>query len=222
MANVYIGQNYFDIEPGTGTPFEAHCPVHGSFTAWVPLNLAGSYVSMSQNIAPCPKCKIAAPIEDGFFDFAEKAFETLKPAGLTRQQVRRYALKASKASSLDDLIFQSRFINEALSEITKEAKQQPNPRSAVQSVTEIAKMILLVFGSAAAFGAGLITFDDVWDRYQKGEFFENHIEDDESTQKSPPSRLDDIEDRLNPDARKKTEDQHDSQKPWGDSSSEEI
>ncbi|WP_134012626.1 hypothetical protein [Litoreibacter halocynthiae] len=131
---------------------------------------------MSNTTHSCQKCGQLLRVKDAYYEFRERVVETLSQAKITRQQARRFALKADKYTDISTLEFQSQFINPAFAELTRAAKSEKDTKTAIEIIKDVAKICVLIAGTAAAVGGGLITADDVWDRYQKDELFEPHPE----------------------------------------------
>lgn len=69
--------------------------------------------------------------------------------------------------SISELEFQSQFINHRLTDVTRLAKAEKDPWSAVKKAAAIALFM-------AGMAGGLVAADEIWDKYHRGELFEQH------------------------------------------------
>jgi hypothetical protein len=213
MTQVYFANNFFSGNFG-GPQFEAVCgSCQRVFQTGLPVSFSGdSNLSLQDNVTICPACSSPAKLESGTFEFIEATVETLKGANLTRQQIRRFSHKLAKTDDLRNLEFASRFINPALAKATNAAIQQEDANNAIEVVRKVAKICFLVTSAALALGAGVITADDIRDRYMAGELFE----------KFPETDSDNIEENFDEETNQERQDQGSDKPPWGDKGATEV
>lgn len=170
-----FGNNVFHNTIG-GTELPAIC-VDCLKTTTVPLGhtFRGTSPVLSKgNIALCPHCGSIAQILDGTYEFANDVVEELSKAKFRRQQLRRFDLKRRKSKSIDELARQSNSIDPAFTKLTLSAKKQSDPQAALKTIVAIGKCILATSVTAASLAGGIIAADEISDRFQKKELFENH------------------------------------------------
>jgi hypothetical protein len=122
---------------------------------------------LSRTQFACPTCRRKVYVQNASYEFKRKVIDKLSDAQLSRQQARRFARKVNKTKDLDNLEFESQFINPHLAEITRLAKNEKDPISAIKTAAEIAIFLVTMMG-------GVYTADELWDKYHKGELFERH------------------------------------------------
>ncbi|WP_298843275.1 hypothetical protein [uncultured Roseobacter sp.] len=123
---------------------------------------------MHGNAASCPKCGSLAALEDGRYDFRKQALRILAEADITKKQAKQFTRKIEKAANLNSLPKSVAPINPALEQVAELAIQQNNPRLALSQIGHI------LFFIAGAAVSNIVNADELWDRYWKGELFENH------------------------------------------------
>lgn len=162
-----------DIRGASGTRLPARCAYCGPTEISVPFTGMSSLI-LADTSHECLKCGRQIRVDSAFYQFFSQTVDILKDAKLTRQQVRRFERATKKDPEASILVETAGRINPQLAEATKLAQKQPNPKSAIATIIAISKIVLALGSSITAFGAGVITADEVWDRWNKGELFENH------------------------------------------------
>lgn len=141
MADIILNNNYFDVPAGEGTPIQATCPIHGSFTAWIPFDLKGHKGYLKSNVVPCPQCKSPSLLSEGLFDFTEEVVKDLYGVQLSRQVKRRFAREVKSARTKEQAIFKAAQIHPALSESVKKATTRPDWKNNLMIVAAIVTIL---------------------------------------------------------------------------------
>lgn len=151
-----------------GMWYPINCERCGPSASSVPVSGVDT-LSLQDLRVTCVKCNQPVYVLRADYDFQRVAFNLLFDAGITRQQARQFKRLVDKEHDLDWIVRRSALIDPRLEQVTKIAKKEPNPRSALRKLVHIAAYI----ASFAIATQQIITgADDLWDRYRDSELFE--------------------------------------------------
>lgn len=157
MAEIYIsGTSFTGFGPGHGSPIQANCPVHGSFTGYLPFDLRGSRGSIDRSAITCPKCGRPGLLPQLSFDFTKEVVYDLFGVSLSRPQRRRFERLAKEAKSPEDAREKADRIHPRLARAVAKTKGTPDWRAALQN---IANIITILVGLPAAIATADLAVD---------------------------------------------------------------
>ena len=180
-GNGQVGPKVFAVCPSCGFCFQQ--TLHFGMPIGMEVELEGVTVE-------CPRCFKSVPIENGRYEFNAKALKLLIEAKLTKKQVKRFSRQVEKAANLNSIPLNAATINPLLEVAATMALREPNPKSALKQIVEIATLVTMI-------GGGVVTADILWDRLHNGELFELHSlneipevkpDSDQNTDEKAPDR----------------------------------
>lgn len=151
------------MNDGTWIPID--CNNCGASAASVPFVVPDRLVLEDMNVT-CVRCQQSVHITRAEYEFQRIAINLLYDAGITRQQARRFKRLVEKSDNTDHIVEKSELINPAFKEVSVIAKADPEPKSAFKMLAKVAAFL-------AATAATTVVADDLWDRYQQQELFQN-------------------------------------------------
>lgn len=162
-----------DFGPGSYAP--AFCNYCGPVQVSLPFKgKPGQKLELRDVNVACPRCGSGIHIINAEYEFVHQVVSILSNSDLNKRQVRQFERKAKKVDNVIHLAEYAKTIDPALAKATQLASKEEDPKSAIKSIIQVAKIVIALGAAATAMGTATITADDVWDRLNKGEFFENH------------------------------------------------
>lgn len=178
---------------GAGPDYPAICQNCGNnFFTKLPFQSASKNRRINfENVSvSCPNCGEAARIIDGTYDFFIKTYETLKDANLTKKQLQRFERKVKKNKDPASLEVSASAINPVLGRAVAAASKEANPKGAIQVVTKLAWIIGMAGGGFLGAMEGVVTADELYDRWRDGELFESRPLNAQEAREEPTKKTD--------------------------------
>lgn len=200
ISNSQIGPGAFGpVDPIHQPKIPAKCPVHG----WVnvPFPFGGAKVWVDRVATNCPICGRQARVADGLHDFTRWVAELAYTAGLTRQQRRRFALKAKKARNSELFSQTVKYIDPNLETVVKKAKNEPKWKEAL---VVAATVITILATAPTAFSNAKDAADWVVERYEL--LLSDEVPDNASDEDEQPDNSNNQETKNNPSDNRSTGD----------------
>lgn len=173
MTDVRVEGNNYIGPAGGPRDMPVFCPDHGLTWGTTGFKLQNVTAKLRDNYGSCCICGKRSKVIEGDFQFTQLIFSKLINATVTRQQIRQFERIINKTTDHTELTKRTEHTNPVLSELTLYAIREPNTDHALKLIIQVAKCIVATGLTLSALAGGIIAADEISDRVQRNELFEN-------------------------------------------------